>query len=188
MVAVDGLLVDLDDRLEVQALVSHDGQPGPGKRLEQGCRFAGQRPSDRAEQLPFDAVHQALGLDVHLEFGRGAKRMLFGRQPEHGRQPGALVGHQHRLDDATVAAGRVLVVQQVVAGGPRVPFVPHEPHDLRRYPGAEAVKALAWGVETILIYLKKKKKRLTKREQGKGMTHSKGTDAFSIFFFSGERS
>lgn len=160
MVTVDGLLVDLDDRLEVQALVPHDGQPCPGQRLQQGSRIAGKRPGDRPEQLPYDVVHQALGFDVHLELGCGAERMLFGRQPKHGRQPGALVGHQHRLDDATVAARRVLVVQQVVAGGPRVPFVPHEPHDLRRYPCAEAVKALAW-VETILIYLKKKKKPLT---------------------------
>lgn len=133
IVTVDGLFVDLDDGLEVEGLVllhrefgflQHFQQLGHVKRL------AG-RPDQRAEQLPFDAVREPLDFHVHLELGRRAERVLFGRQPQHGREPRKLVGHEHGLDDAPVAPHRVLVVQQVVSGGPNVPFPLHKPHDLR---------------------------------------------------------
>jgi len=74
---------------------------------------------------------------MNLKFRRRAERVLFGRQPEHGREPGALVGHQDGLDDSAVPSHRVLVIQQVVSGGPVMPFVLHEPYDLRGYFAAE---------------------------------------------------
>jgi len=74
---------------------------------------------------------------MNLKFRRRTERVLFGRQPEHGREPGALVGHQDSLNDSTVSSHRVLVIQQVVSGGPVMPFVLHKPYDLSRYFAAE---------------------------------------------------
>lgn len=133
---VDGLLVDFDDRLEVKVLVIADGELGLFQhvlqQLRRVARLAG-RFRQGIEQFFLQIVRQPFGLDVDLKLGRRAERVLFGSQPDDGRKSGPLVGHQDGLHDSAVSPHRVLVVQQVVAGGPVMPFVLHEPHDLRGY-------------------------------------------------------
>lgn len=131
MMAVDGLPVDLDDHFEVECLVIVDGELGPLQHGQQLGHVGGF--CQRAEELAFQTVWEPFRFHVDLKLRGGPVRMLFSRQPERGREPRALVGHQHRLDDSAEASHRILVVQQVIASGPMVRFVLHEPHDLPGY-------------------------------------------------------
>lgn len=131
MAAVDGLSVDFDDQFEVKRLVFMYGEFGLFQHGQQLGHFDGFR--QHAEKLAFQTFREPLRFHVDLELWGGPVRMLFSRQPQRGREPRTLVGHQYRLDDSAETSHRVLVVQQVIAGGPMVPLVLHESHDLSGY-------------------------------------------------------
>lgn len=117
----------------MKVLVLLNGEFGPFQYLQQLGhlnRFVG-RFGQRVEQLRLQVVRQPFGFQVDFELGGRAERMLFGRQPDHRREPRPLVGHQNSLDDPSVPSHRVFVVQKIVSGGPQMRLVLHEPHDFR---------------------------------------------------------
>lgn len=59
--------------------------------------------------------------------------MLFRCQPDQRWESSSLAGHQHGLDDSTISSQRILVVEQIVSGGPVMPLVLYEPYDLCGY-------------------------------------------------------
>jgi len=140
VVTVDGLLVNFDNCLEVKVFVLPDDELGLFEHVLKvlkrvGC-FTG-RFHHGIEQFSLQAIGQSFGFYVDLKFRWRSERVLFCRQPEHWREPGTLVGHQDGLDDSAVPPHGVLVVQQVVSCGPVMPFVLHEPYNLRGYFAAE---------------------------------------------------